>query len=90
MQFGVKFVVIYNLRHYVDKVCQRYLHHFTYFKNFVSFENYSIIFIIILLSFKVILCYFLNGLSTLRSHFNLEEIFAAFLLVDQIDGGRRG
>ena len=26
IQFGVKFIAIYNLWHYVDGVCQRYLH----------------------------------------------------------------
>ena len=26
IQFGVKFVTIYNLWYYADRVCQRYLH----------------------------------------------------------------
>ena len=43
IQFGVTFVVIYILRHYVDEVCQRYLHHFIHFENFVIFEDYSMI-----------------------------------------------
>ena len=39
IQFGVKFVIIYNLQQYVDEVCQRYLH-FIYFENFVILDNY--------------------------------------------------
>ena len=58
VKFGVKFVVIYNLQRYVDKVCQRYLHHFIYFENFVIFENYFMIlslFYLISRSFYIIL-----------------------------------
>ena len=43
IQFGVKFVVIYNLQHFVDKVCQHYLHLFTYFENFVILQKYFMI-----------------------------------------------
>ena len=43
IQFGVKFVVIYNLQHFVDKVCQHYVHLFTYFGNFVILQNYFMI-----------------------------------------------
>ena len=43
IQLGVKFGVIYNLRHYVDRVCQQYLQHFIYFEKFVIFKNYFMI-----------------------------------------------
>ena len=34
---------IYKLQHYVDEVCQRYLHYFMFFENFVTFTNCFII-----------------------------------------------
>ena len=43
IQFGVKFTIILDLQGYVDKVNQRYLHYFTYFENFFTSYNYSII-----------------------------------------------
>ena len=54
IQFGVKFIATYNLWHYVDRVCQRYLH-FPYlsrklcyfaklFHDFISFLFYFILF----------------------------------------------
>ena len=57
IQFGVKFVVIYNLQHFVDKVCQHYLHLFTYFENFVILQKYFMILFYFIL-FYFILFYF--------------------------------
>ena len=77
MQFGVEFIVIYSLRRYVDKVCQRYLHCFIYFENFVILQNHFMIlfyFILLYFIFKIILFYSLYGFTTLGSHFDSEEI----------------
>ena len=41
IQFGVKFVGIYNLQHYVDGVCQLYLHRLTHFENVSFLETIS-------------------------------------------------
>ena len=35
IQFGVKFTIIWDLRQYVDRVCQQYLHYFTDFEELV-------------------------------------------------------
>ena len=43
IQFGVKFTIMYNVRRYVEKVCQRYLHFSIYFENFVTLHNYFMI-----------------------------------------------
>ena len=43
IQFGVKFTVMYKLRHYVDIVCQQYIHYLILFYNFVIFTNYFMI-----------------------------------------------
>ena len=43
IQFGVKFVVVHNIRHYVGEDCQRYLHQLIYLENFVIFGNYFMI-----------------------------------------------
>ena len=61
IQFGVKFVNIHNLQHYVDKVCQRYLHLFIYFENFVNFAKllHDLVFILFyFISCCLILVYF--------------------------------
>ena len=91
LQFGVNFIVNYNLRHYVDKVCQRYLHFFIYFENFVILQNYFMIlfyFLLLYFIFKVILYYSLYGFTTLGSHFDLEEILLHFywLIILMVDG----
>ena len=91
IQFGVKFVVIYNLRHYVDVVCQRYLQFSIYFENFVILQNYFMIlfyFILLHFIFKVILNYSLYGFTTLGSHFDLEEILlhSYWMIILMMDG----
>ena len=32
IQFGVKFTIMYKVRHYVDRICQSYLHYFMLFR----------------------------------------------------------
>ena len=88
-QFGVNFVVIYNLQHYVDRVCQRYLHHSIYFENFVSFKNYFMI-LSYFVYFQGHLIIFLIWIYDFGKPSQLGRNFAAFLLDYQIDGGRRG
>ena len=93
IQFGVKFITIYNLWHYVDRVCQRYLH-FPYlfrklyyfaelFHDFILFH-----FILFYFIFKVILYHSLYGFATLRSHVSLGEILllSYWLSISMVDG----
>ena len=83
IQFGVKFV-IYKLRHYVDRVCQQYLHYLFYFENFVDFYKLFHDFTIILFIFKVILYYTILWILSLGKPSWIGRKSAAFLLADQI------
>ena len=51
IQLGVKFLVMCNLRHYVDRVCQRYQHHFILFRKlryfFKLFHGFTVILFIL-------------------------------------------
>ena len=87
IQFGVKFTIIFDLRQYADRVCQRYLQCFIYFENFVFSSNYLIVlpsfyhftfYYFILFSFKVVLLYSLYGLTALDRHIVNEENFLRF------------
>ena len=55
VQFGVKFTTIYNLWHYVDRVCQRYLHFPYLFRKLYYFAELFHDFIL----FHFILFYFI-------------------------------
>ena len=55
VQFGVKFITIYNLWHYVDRVCQRYLHFPYLFRKLYYFAELFHDFIL----FHFILFYFI-------------------------------
>ena len=77
IQFGVKFTVMYMLRHYVDRDCQLYLHCLQLFRKLCYFTKLSHNFILFyfilfyfsfLFVFKVILYYSLYGITTLGSH----------------------
>ena len=89
IQFGVKFAVIYNLPHYVDKVCQQYLHYFMCFENFVTFTKYLIILSLFYLSSRSFYIIPYMDSQPWKAILNQEE-FAAILLVGRIWGGRRG
>ena len=80
IQFGVKFIAIHNLWHYVDGVCQRYLH-FPYlfrklcyfaklFHDFILFYSTSFCFqghIILFLGFTALDRHFINGIIFTKS-----------------------
>ena len=93
IQFGVKFIVIYILRHYVDRVCQQYLHLPYLFRKLCYFANNFMIlfyFILFYFIFEVILRYSLYGLTTLRSHFHSGRIILHSYWLIRTADGRRG
>ena len=89
IQFGVKFIAIYNLWHYVDRVCQRYLHFPYLFRKLCYFaklfHDFNLFFLLYFV-FKVILFYSFYGFTALDRHFINGIIFTKF---DWLPPGRR-
>ena len=72
IQFGVKFIAIYNLWHYVDRVCQRYLHFPYLFQKLCYFAKLFhdfILFYSTLFCFQGHIIFFLIRFTALDRHF---------------------
>ena len=58
IQFGVKFTVMYKLRHYVDRDCQLYLHCLQLFRKLCYFTKLSHNFILFyFILFFIFICF---------------------------------